>query len=142
MTVTTLKLVGDLSIADMDLQVVTIGQLQFIIDQLTGNGQALENKINEIEMSKVKMPLIKQFSREKAKLKGFLTQIKLKIRYKGVKLPIVIDQVAYIKLFLTRQVFKQFKLYLMEYKANSLTTKNNKVWYMFLSQEGFCNRLI
>ena len=30
----------------------------------------------------------------------------------------------------------------MEYKANSLTTKNNKVKYMFLSQEGFCNRLM
>ena len=25
----------------------------------------------------------------------------------------------------------------MEYKANSLITKNNKVKYMFLSQEGF-----
>ena len=28
----------------------------------------------------------------------------------------------------------------MEYKANSLTTRNNKVKYMFLSQEGFYNR--
>jgi hypothetical protein len=46
------------------------------------------------------MPLIKRFSGEKAKLKGFLTQIKLKIRHKGQKLPIVIDQVAYIGLFL------------------------------------------
>jgi hypothetical protein len=46
------------------------------------------------------MPSVEQFSREKVKLKGFLTQIKLKIRYKGIKLPIVIDQVAYIGLFL------------------------------------------
>ena len=30
----------------------------------------------------------------------------------------------------------------MEYKANSLITRNNKVKYMFSSQEGFCNRLI
>ena len=30
----------------------------------------------------------------------------------------------------------------MEYKANSLTTGNNKVKYIFLNQEGFCNRLI
>ena len=30
----------------------------------------------------------------------------------------------------------------MEYKANSLITRNNKVKYMFLSWEGFCNRLI
>ena len=29
----------------------------------------------------------------------------------------------------------------MEYKANGLITKNNKVKYMFLNQEGFCNRL-
>ena len=42
-------------------------------------------------ISKIKMPLIKRFSSEKAKLKGFLTQIKLKIRYKEAKLPIVAD---------------------------------------------------
>ena len=30
----------------------------------------------------------------------------------------------------------------MEYKANSLITRNNKVKYMFLNWEGFCNRLI
>ena len=30
----------------------------------------------------------------------------------------------------------------MEYKANGLITRNNKVKYMFLSWEGFCNRLI
>ena len=84
-------------------------------------------------MSKVKMPSIKRFREEKAKLKGFLTQIKLKIRYKGQKLPIVVDQVAYIRLFLTRRALKQFKLYLVEYEANSLTTRNNKVRYMFLS---------
>ena len=37
------------------------------------------------------MLLIKRFSGEKAKLKRVLTQIKLKIRHKGVKLPIVAD---------------------------------------------------
>ena len=42
-------------------------------------------------ITKVKILLIKRFSNEKAKLKGFLTQIKLKIRHKGVKLPIVVD---------------------------------------------------
>ena len=68
--------------------------------------------------------------------------MKLKIRYKGVKLPIIVDQVAYAGLFLTGYTLKQFKLYLIEYKANSLTTKNNKVKYMFLSWEGFCNRLM
>ena len=47
------------------------------------------------------MPSVEKFNSEKAKLKGFLTQIKLKIRHKGAKLPIVADQVAYTGLFLT-----------------------------------------
>ena len=49
---------------------------------------------------KVKMPLVERFSSKKAKFKGFLTQIKLKIGHKGAKLPIVINQVAYAGLFL------------------------------------------
>ena len=49
-----------------------MGQLQQIINQLTSNGQALENKIVELGISKVKMPSIKKFSGKKAKLKGFL----------------------------------------------------------------------
>ena len=93
-------------------------------------------------ISKVKILFIKRFSGKKAKLKGFLTQIKLKIRHKGVKLPLVVDQVAYTGLFLIGHILKQFKPYLTEYKANSLTTKNNKIKYMFLNQEGFYNRLI
>ena len=60
----------------------------------------MENKINKMGITKIKIPLVKKFSNKKAKLKGFLTQIKLKIRYKGVKLPIVVDQVAYTGLFL------------------------------------------
>ena len=91
---------------------------------------------------KVKIPSIKRFSGEKVKLKGFLTQIKLKIRHKRQKLPIVVDQVAYTGLFLAGQIFKQFKLYLIKYKANSLTTRNNEMRYMFLIQEGFANRLM
>ena len=68
--------------------------------------------------------------------------MKLKIRYKGAKLPIVVDQVAYAGLFLMGYILKWFKPYLTEYKANSLITRNNKVKYMFLSWEGFCNKLI
>jgi hypothetical protein len=78
-----------------------MGQLYKIINQLTNNGVVLNNKINSIGILKIKMPSIKQFSREKAKLKGFLTQIKLKIRHKRQKLPIIVDQVAYTGLFLT-----------------------------------------
>jgi hypothetical protein len=50
-----------------------MGQLYEVVNQLTNNSIALDNKINNIGMLKVKMPLIKQFSREKVKLKEFLT---------------------------------------------------------------------
>jgi hypothetical protein len=50
-----------------------MGQLYIIVNQLTNNSIALDNKINSIGILKVKMPLIKQFSGEKVKLKGFLT---------------------------------------------------------------------
>jgi hypothetical protein len=70
---TTLGLVGNTSIANTDSQMVTMGQLHKVVNQLTNNSVALDNKINSIGMSKVKMPLIKRFSGEKAKLKEFLT---------------------------------------------------------------------
>ena len=72
-TVTALGLVDNTNIADIDLQVVIMGQLQQIINQLTGNGQVLENKITEIGIFKVKMLLVEKFSSKKAKFKGFLT---------------------------------------------------------------------
>jgi hypothetical protein len=50
-----------------------MGQLYKIVNQLTNNGVVLDNKINSMGMSKVKMPSIKRFSGEKAKLKEFLT---------------------------------------------------------------------
>ena len=59
-TATALGLIGDTSIANTDLQVVTTGQLQIIINQLTSNRQILENKINKIGIIKVKMPLVKK----------------------------------------------------------------------------------
>jgi hypothetical protein len=69
----TLGSVGDTSIANTDLQVVIMRQLQAVVDQLTNNSIVLDNKINSIGISKVKMPLIKKFSGEKVKLEGFLT---------------------------------------------------------------------
>jgi hypothetical protein len=50
-----------------------MGQLRKVVDQLINNSVALDDKINSIGMSKVKIPLIKRFSGEKVKLKGFLT---------------------------------------------------------------------
>jgi hypothetical protein len=72
-TATTLGLIGDISITNTDLQVVIMGQLYKVVNQLINNSIALDNKINSIGMSKVKMLLIKRFSGEKVKFKGFLT---------------------------------------------------------------------
>ena len=52
------------------------------------------------------MPSVKQFLREVYKLKGFLIQIKIKITNKGLGLLTVIEQVAYIGLFLTGKVLE------------------------------------
>ena len=73
MTATASGSVEDTSIANTDLQVVIMGQLQQIINQLTSNRQALENKIADIGISKIKMLSIERFSGKKAKLKEFLT---------------------------------------------------------------------
>jgi hypothetical protein len=72
-TATTLRSVGDTNIANIDLQVVTMGQLYKVVNQLINNSVVLDNKINSIGISKVKIPSIKWFSREKVKFKGFLT---------------------------------------------------------------------
>src|ERR1700679_2286422 len=103
---TTSGSVGDTNIADTDSQVVIMGQLCKVVNQLTNNGVVLDDKINSIRISKVKMPSIKRFNGEKEKIKEFLPQIKLKIRHKGQKLPMVANQVAYIGLFLAGQVLK------------------------------------
>ena len=72
-TATTLESVGDINIANTDLQVVTIGQLQGIVNQLIENRQALENKINKIKIVKVKILLVKKFVGKKVKFKKVLT---------------------------------------------------------------------
>ena len=70
---TTSGSISDINIANTDSQVVIIGQLQQIINQLTSNRQALKNKITEMGIFKVKILLVKKFNSKKAKLKGFLT---------------------------------------------------------------------
>ena len=52
------------------------------------------------------MLLVKCYSGEAYKLRGFLTQIKIKITNKGLGLPIVIEQIAYAGLFLTERVLE------------------------------------
>ena len=52
------------------------------------------------------MLLLKRFSRDKDKLNGFLTQVRIKIINKGLGLPIFMEQVAYTGLFLLRQALE------------------------------------
>ena len=72
-TATTLGLVGDTNIANIDLQIVIIKQLYKVVNQLTNNSVVLNNKINSMGMLKIKMSSIERFSGKKVKLKGFLT---------------------------------------------------------------------
>ena len=69
----TLGLGEDTSIEDMDLQLVTVGQLQEIVDWIIDNNRILKERLNGIRAAKIKLPLIKWFLEEKLKLKGFLT---------------------------------------------------------------------
>ena len=71
--VTALESAGDTSIAKTDLQVVTVKQLQEVINQLTANRVVLDQKINSMGIVKVKMLSVKRFRGEKSKLKEFLT---------------------------------------------------------------------
>ena len=78
------------------------------------------------------MPLVEYYLGEVYKLRGFLTQIKIKITNKGPGLLTVIEQVAYIELFLTGRVLEWFKPYLTEIQLNGISTTNIEVQYMFL----------
>ena len=55
-----------------DSQVVMMGQLKGIADQINNNQQVLDNKINKIKLSKVKLLSIERFNETRLKLKGFL----------------------------------------------------------------------
>ena len=75
---------------------------------------------------------VKCFSKEAYKLRGFLTQIKIKIINKGPGLPTVMEQMAYTGLFLTGRVLEWFKPYFTKIQLNGMGTTNIKVRYMFL----------
>ena len=62
----------------------------------------------------VKILLVKHFSKEVYKLRGFLTQVKIKIVNKGLKLPTIIKQVAYAGLYLLGKVLEWFKPYFIK----------------------------
>ena len=73
------------------------------------------------------MLLVKHFLGEAYKLRGFLTQIKIKITNKGLGLLTAIKQIAYIRLFLTKRALEWFKPYFTKVQLNGLNTTNIKV---------------
>jgi len=76
---TTSGIGGDTSMANIDSQLITRGQLQEMVNYLQDNNRILKEHINKIRVAKVKLPLIKQFLGEKSKLKRFLTQMHFKV---------------------------------------------------------------
>jgi len=103
---------NDTSMVDTDSQVVTMGQLQEVVNQLTNNNTILKEQLNGIGALKVKLPLVKCFAGEKSRLKGFLAQMSFKVQQEGAKLATSIDQVVYAGLFLLGRALKWFKPYL------------------------------
>ena len=89
--ITTLGTSGDTSIQDTDLQLVTIGQLQEIVNRLIDNNQILKEQINRVDIAKIKLLSIKRFLGKKLKLKEFLIQIHFKVIQEGLKLAITLD---------------------------------------------------
>ena len=57
----------------------------------------------------------------------------LKLRYEGPKIATPADTVAYAGMFLIGKALEWFKLYLIEYQINKVTTTNLKTKYIFLS---------
>ena len=73
------------------------------------------------------MPSVKYILGEAYKLRGFLTQIKIKITNKGPGLLTVIEQIAYAGLFLTERVLEWFKPYFTKIQLNGISTINIEV---------------
>jgi len=70
------------------------------------------------------MPAIKMFNRDQSKLKEFLTQIKIRINNKRLKLVTPFNKIIYAGMHLIGKPLKWFQLYLSETQTNGVTTTN------------------
>ena len=68
-----------------------IKELREIIEHMNNNTQALDNKVNKIKITKVKLLSIKCFDGIRLKLKGFLLQMKFKIIQESLKIGTPMD---------------------------------------------------
>ena len=73
-TLRSLGSLGDTSMGDplVDLQIVIIGQLREIVDQINTGQEAFKNKLKSIGTEKVKLLVVERYNRMKTKLKGYL----------------------------------------------------------------------
>ena len=85
------------------------------MDQINIGQVVFNKKLKDIDKAKVKLPKVKRFNGTQAELKGYLTQMSLKLRYKGHRIATPLDAVAYAGIYLTGKVLKWFKPYLTEY---------------------------
>ena len=69
---TTLRTSEDVSMSNNSLQLIIVGYLQEIVNQLTENNIILKSRINGIGVAKVKLFLVERFLGNKTKLKEFL----------------------------------------------------------------------
>ena len=70
----TLSSQGDTSIGDTleDLRMVTIAQLKSIISQMEGNTEALNKRLSEIGILKIKLLIVERYNGSRIGLKGYL----------------------------------------------------------------------
>jgi len=92
----------------------------------------IKEQLNAQKHQLVKMPLIEKFNKDQLKLKGFLTQIKIRIDNKGPKLVTPFNKIIYTGMHLIGKPLKWFQPYLLKTQINGVTTTNKEVRYMFL----------
>ena len=70
-------------------------------------GQAVFNKkLKDIGKAKDKLLEVKQFNGTQAELKGYFTQMSLKLRYKGYRIATPLDAVIYAGMYLIGRALK------------------------------------
>jgi len=76
------------------------------MQQLMDNQVVIKKQLDAQRHQPVKMPAIKKFNGDWLKLKGFLTQIKIRINNKGLKLTTPFNKVIYAGMHLIEKPFK------------------------------------
>ena len=110
-----------------------MAQLKSVISQIEGNIKALDKRLIEIGILKIKLLTVERYNGLYIGLKGYLTQILLKIKTEALKLASAGDAITYTGIFLIGRALEWFKPYLLEYQENKIITINLKIKYIFIS---------